>query len=152
MPWWTLLRSLLMRSLLRGALRSPGGAARGLPANAKPLAALLLQRHAAQPLHVLARAQLHQAGDGRLDEVDGVAAAVHLGQDVAHAGHFEHVADAGAGLDAGAGAGRHENDAAAAVLADDAVRDGVALERDALLALHRLLGVLGGLLDGRRQD
>src|SRR5262249_25383331 len=109
-----------------------------------------LKRHAAQPGHLVARPQLHQALDGGLDEVDRVGAAVDLGQDVADAGDLQHVADAGAGLDAGARAGRDEDDAAAAVLADDAVRDGVALERDALLALHRLLGVLGGLLDGRR--
>src|SRR5262249_19295911 len=37
-----------------------------------------------------------------------------------------------------------------AVAADHPVRDRVALERDPLLPLHVLLGVLGRLLDGRR--
>src|SRR5262249_50027287 len=73
-----------------------------------------------------------------------------VGWEVSEPGVVEDAAAAWAGLDAGAGPGRDEDDAAAAELADDAVRDGVALERDALLALHRLLGVLGGLLDGRR--
>src|SRR5262245_59621330 len=75
---------------------------------------------------------------------------MHLGQDVAHAAHHQHVADAGAGLDAGAGAGRHHHHPARAVLADDPVRDGVALEGHSRLALHASLGVLGGLLDRRR--
>src|SRR5262245_40077782 len=106
-----------------------------------------LEGHSAQASHLVAGAQLQQALDGGLDEVDGVGTSVHLGQDVADAADLKHVADAAAGLDAGAGAGGHHDDAAGAVLADDAVRDGVALQRDPLLALERLLGVLGGLVD-----
>ena len=64
---------------------------------------------------------------------------------------FEHVADAGAGLDAGAGTGRHQDDPAAAELADDAMRDGLARAAETFFCrFMRLLGVLGGLLDGRR--
>ena len=44
--------------------------------------------------------------------------------------HFEHVADAGAGLDAGAGTGRNQDHPAAAEPADDAVRNRVAAQLD----------------------
>ena len=44
-----------------------------------------LQFHSPQPGHFLAGPQLQQAVDGRLDQVDRVGAAVHLGQDVADA-------------------------------------------------------------------
>ena len=91
-----------------------------------------------------------QALDGGLDQVDRVGAAVHLGQDVVDAAAFQHVADAGAGLDAGARAGRDQDHPAAAELADDAVRDGLALHLDFLLALQGFLGVLDGLFDGGR--
>src|SRR5205807_9674222 len=57
---------------------------------------------------------------------------------------------AGAGLDAGTGAGRDQDDPAGAELADDAVRNRIALERDAFLPLDGFLGVLGRLIDGRR--
>src|SRR5262249_34090906 len=63
---------------------------------------------------------------------------------------FEHVADAGARFDTGAGAGGHEHHLAAAVGADDAVRNRGAAQRHFRLAFHALLGVLGGLFDRRR--
>src|SRR5262249_51293892 len=109
-----------------------------------------LEGHSSQAGHLFAGAEREQALDGRLDQVDGVGAAVRLGQDVVDAAGLEHVADAGAGLDAGAGAGRDHDDAAAAEAADDAVRDGLAAHLDLLLAAQALLGVLGSLLDGGR--
>src|SRR5262249_45732888 len=97
-----------------------------------------------------ARPQLQQALDGRLDQVDRVRAAVHLGQDVANAAALEHVADTGAGLDPRARTGRHQHNMTAAELADDAVRDRLVPHLDFLLPLHRLLGVLDRFFDGRR--
>src|SRR5262249_20697667 len=83
-------------------------------------------------------------------QVDRIGTAVHLGQDVADAANHQRVADAGAGLDAGARAGRDQDHPAAAVAANHPVRDGVALELDARLAFHAALGVRGRLVHGGR--
>src|SRR5439155_840145 len=64
--------------------------------------------------------------------------------------HHQHLAHPGAGLDPGARAGRHHHDPAAAVPADDAVGDGVALEGKLFLPVQLPGGVLGGLLHGGR--
>src|SRR5258705_13866049 len=64
----------------------------------------ILQRHAAQGGDFFTGTQLLQSVDGGLDEVDGVGAAVNLGQDVVDAGGNQNVAHARARLDAGAGA------------------------------------------------
>src|SRR5206468_2275214 len=77
-----------------------------------------LESHSSQLRHFLAGAQLLQAVDGGFDEIDGVGAAMYLGQDVMDAGGDEDIADAGAGLDAGAGAGRDQDDLAGAVTAN----------------------------------
>src|SRR3954449_4887991 len=76
-PWWTVLRSMDCSEF--GVLR---------------LARRALEGHAAQAGDFLARAQLEQPLDGRLDQVDRVGAAVGLGEDVADAAGFQHVADA----------------------------------------------------------
>src|SRR5579871_2706466 len=85
-----------------------------------------LQCHSSQARDVLARPQLQQALDGRLDEVDRVRAAMHLGQDVANAAALQHVAHARSRLDARTRTGRHQNDVAAAELSDDAMRNRLA--------------------------
>src|SRR5439155_19231000 len=105
--------------------------------------------HATQPDHFLLGPQLQEPVDGGLDEVERVGAAVHLGQDVGDAARLEHLADARAGLHAGAGAGGDHDDPAGPVLADDPVRDGVAAERDLPRPLDVPLALLDRLLDGR---
>src|SRR5579884_3402393 len=104
--------------------------------------------YSSQAGYFLAGPQLHQAGDSRLDEIDRIAAAMHLGQDVADAAHFQDIADAWTGLDAGARASRHQDNAAATELTDDTMGDRVAAQRYALGAFHRFLRVLGGFFDG----
>src|SRR5262249_3538493 len=74
--------------------------------------------------------------------------AVRLGQDVVDAAGNEHVAHAGSRLDARARAGRHQDDAAAAEAADNAVWNRLVLHLDFLLPPHGLLGILDCLLDG----
>src|SRR5262249_7093694 len=98
------------------------------PAGSSPAARLAgtLHGHAAEAGHFLARAQLQQPLDGRLDQVDRVGAAVGLGKDVADAAGLQHVADARPGLDARARPGGDQDHAAAAEAADDAVRDRLA--------------------------
>src|SRR5205823_624250 len=81
---------------------------------------------------------------------DRVGRAVDLGQDVLDAAGLQHFADAGAGLHAGAGAGRDQDHAAGAVATDDAVRNGRAAQRDLLDPPQRLLAVFERLLDRRR--
>src|ERR1700744_4320627 len=110
----------------------------------------LSKSHAPQPGHFLKGPEGQKSLDGSLDQVDRVRAAVHLGQDVAHAAGLEHVADTGARLDTRSRAGRYQNDPAAAVFADDPMRDRLAAELDTLLAFHASRGVLDRLIDGRR--
>ena len=90
----------------------------------------------------LAGPKLQQAVDGRLDEIDRVRAAVRLGQDVADAAGLQHLANARAGLDAGARPGRDQDHSAAAEPADDPVRDALATQRDSLLPLDVGFAVL----------
>src|SRR5262245_21595333 len=75
---------------------------------------------------------------------------MHLGQNIADAAGFEHVADARPRFDAGAWAGRHEDHFAAAVLADDAMRNGRVAHLYLLLAPHSTRCILDGFFDRRR--
>src|SRR5215211_6812772 len=104
------------------------------------------QLEAARVGHVLGPAELLQALDGGVDDVDRVGGPERLGEDVGDPGRLEHGPDRAAGDDPGAGRGRLEQHPAGAVGPEDLVGDGRADHR------HReevLLGRLDALLDGR---
>ena len=82
-----------------------------------------------------------------MDDVDGIARAEGLGQDVLDARGLHDCTDRPTRDDAGSRCGRLEQDDSSSVLADDLVRDGRVHERD---HEHVLLGFLHALLDGGR--
>src|SRR5262245_37021719 len=75
---------------------------------------------------------------------------MNLGQDVLDATQFQHVSHSRARLDTRSRSGGNENDVATTKLADDAMGNGVTLERNALLPFERFLGVFGSLFNCRR--
>ena len=91
---------------------------------------------------LLAQAELLERSDGGLDHIGVIARAERLGEHVADARRFDDGTHAAAGDDAGAGRSRAEQHAAAAVLADDFMRDGVVAHGD---LDHGFLGRLGSL-------
>ena len=106
--------------------------------------------HSPQPGHFLAGPQLQQAVDGGLDQVDRVGAAVHLGQDVGMPAASSTSRTPGPALTPVPGPAGTRTTRLAPNL--PTTRCGIVSprERDLLLPLERLLGVLGGLLDGGR--
>src|SRR5581483_6491384 len=101
----------------------------------------------AKPRNVLGPAELPQAGDRRLHDVDLVARAERLGQDVLDSGALDERPYRPAGDHPGAGGGRFEQDDPGAVLAHHLVRDRGAHHGD---LEHLPLGLLDALGDRRR--
>src|SRR6267378_5620069 len=102
----------------------------------------LLQLLAANARHLLGAAQPAQAVQGRLDDVVRVPRALRLGEDVADPHCLEHRAHRSARDDARSLAGRLEQHAARAEVAQHLVRDGVARKRHLEEVLLRLLAAL----------
>ncbi len=104
-----------------------------------------LDRLATELEDVFLEAELLERVEGRLDDVGRVARAERLGEQVLDAGRFDHGADAATGDEAGTGRGRTEKHAATAELAEDFVRNGVALEGN---GFEMLAGRISGFADG----
>src|SRR5712664_127198 len=102
----------------------------------------LLQLLAAQARHLLRAAQPAQAVQRGLDYVVRVPRALRLGEDVADPHRLEHRAHRASGDDPGSLAGRLEQHAPGAEMAQHLVRDGVARERHLEEVLLRLLAAL----------
>src|SRR5258706_3653156 len=95
---------------------------------------LRLRRHRVDPAPIAADLrilQLHEAVEGRLDDVVRVRGAERLREDVLHAGRFDHRAHRAPRDDTGPRRGRLEQDLPGAEDPQDRVRDGRPLQRNA---------------------
>src|SRR5215212_5543410 len=102
---------------------------------------------APDPGNLFRLAQVLERGERRPRQVDRVAAAERLGQDVADAGQLDDGPHRAARDHAGAGSGRPHHHLGRPEVLEDRVRDGRAVQRHA----HQvLLGDLGALADGVR--
>src|SRR5581483_2293619 len=105
----------------------------------------LVHLASAEAGHVVGSAELPEAGDGRLHDVDLVARAERLGQDVLDPGALDQRPDRAPGDDPGARRGGLEQDDPGAVFPDHLMGDRGAHHRD---LEHLALGLLDALGDG----